>query len=140
MDTQFKSEYLSYSQTGKFTKIVLDYVSGAAGLKEFYEHPVNLEGIQSAIKSRKKFKTNRRLLVDEFNKQYKDFTGCDAVKTNIQLLSEENTFTICTAHQPNIFTGHLYFIYKILHTIKLAESLKKQLPEYKFVPVFFYRQ
>lgn len=137
MDTQFKSEYLSYSQTGKFSKIVLDYVSGAAGLKEFYEHPVNLEGIQSAIKNRKKFKTNRRLLVDEFSKQYKDFTGCDAIKTNIQLLSEENTFTICTAHQPNIFTGHLYFIYKILHTIRLADALKKQLPEYKFVPVFF---
>lgn len=137
LDTQFKSEYLSYSQTGKFSKIVLDYVSGAAGLKEFYEHPVNLEGIQSAIKSRKKFKTNRRLLVDEFSKQYKDFTGCDVIKTNIQLLSEENTFTICTAHQPNIFTGHLYFIYKIFHTIRLADALKKQLPEYKFVPVFF---
>ncbi len=52
-------------------------------------------------------------------------------------LSQENTFTICTAHQPNIFTGHLYFIYKILHTIKLAEELSTQLPEYNFVPVYF---
>jgi bacillithiol biosynthesis cysteine-adding enzyme BshC len=137
LDTQFKSEYLSYSQTGKFSKIVLDYVSGAAGLKEFYEHPVNLEGIQSAIKSRKKFKTNRQLLVEHFTNQYRGFTNSDIVKSNIEALSDENTFTICTAHQPNIFTGHLYFVYKILHIIKLADSLKKQLPEYNFVPVFF---
>ncbi len=61
----------------------------------------------------------------------------DLVKANIEALSDENTFAICTAHQPNIFTGHLYFIYKILHTIKLADSLKKELPEYNFVPVFF---
>jgi len=137
LDTQFKSEYLSYSQTGKFSKIVLDYVSGAAGLKEFYEHPVNLEGIQSAIKSRKRFKTNRQLLVEQFTNQYRGFTNSDIVKSNIEALSDENTFTICTAHQPNIFTGHLYFVYKILHIIKLANSLKKQLPEYNFVPVFF---
>ena len=137
LDTQFKSEYLSYSQTGKFSKIVLDYVSGAAGLKEFYEHPVNLEGIQSAIKSRKRFKTNRQLLVEQFTNQYRGFTNSDIVKSNIEALSDENTFTICTAHQPNIFTGHLYFVYKILHIIKLADSLKKQLPEYNFVPVFF---
>jgi bacillithiol synthase len=28
-------------------------------------------------------------------------------------------------------------VYKILHIIKLADSLKKELPEYNFVPVFF---
>jgi bacillithiol biosynthesis cysteine-adding enzyme BshC len=44
---------------------------------------------------------------------------------------------VCTAHQPNIFTGHLYFIYKIVHTIKLADRLDKELPGNKFVPVFY---
>lgn len=48
-----------------------------------------------------------------------------------------DSFTICTAHQPNIFTGHLYFIYKILHAIRLAEDLKKELPAYNFVPVYY---
>src|SRR5262249_39082453 len=42
-----------------------------------------------------------------------------------------------TAHQPNIFTGHLYFIYKILHAIKLAAFLKAEIPHHKFVPVFY---
>ena len=137
MNTQFKSEYIPYSHTGKFSKIVLDYVSGAVELKGFYEHPVNLEGIKSAIANRKKFKTNRQLLVEQFTNQYKDVENSDTVKSNIEALSDENTFTICTAHQPNIFTGHLYFVYKILHIIKLADSLKRELPAYNFVPVFF---
>ena len=137
MDTQFKSEYIPYSHTGKFSKIVLDYVSGAVGLKEFYEHAVSLEGIKLAIANRKKFKTNRQLLVEQFRNQYKDVENSDIVKSNIEALSDENTFTICTAHQPNIFTGHLYFVYKILHIIQLADSLKKELPAYNFVPVFF---
>lgn len=137
MDPKFQSEYLPYSQTGKFTKIVLDYVNEALQLKDFYEHPVNLEGIKAAIAERKKYKTNRQVLAGQFTVQYKDLECCTLVKSNIDALLNENTFTICTAHQPNIFTGHLYFVYKILHTIKLANSLKKELPEYNFVPVFF---
>ena len=137
MDTKFQFQYLPYSQTGKFTKIALDYVSSAPALKDFYGNRVSVEGIKATISERKNFNTNRKILVDEFTGQYKDFENCDLIKANIEALSEENTFTICTAHQPNIFTGHLYFVYKILHTIKLADSLKKELPEYNFVPVFF---
>jgi bacillithiol biosynthesis cysteine-adding enzyme BshC len=137
LDTKFQSKYLPFSQTEKFTKIVLDYINEAAQLKDFYTHSVNLEGIKSAIEQRKKYPTNRKLLADQLTIQYKDFEDCHLIKSNIDALLNENTFTVCTAHQPNIFTGHLYFVYKILHTIKLADSLKKELPEYNFVPVFF---
>jgi bacillithiol biosynthesis cysteine-adding enzyme BshC len=137
MSDAFKSQYIPYSQTGKFTKIVVDYVAGANDLKDFYEHEVNIEGIKAAISQRKKFVTNRKLLVEQLGIQYKDLNDSIGVNENIQSLLDENTFTICTAHQPNIFTGHLYFIYKILHAIKLADNLKKQLPQYNFVPVFF---
>ena len=137
MDIRFQSQYIPYSQTGKFTKIVIDYVNASPSLQDFYEHPVNLEGIKSAIAARKKFNTNRQLLHEQFSHQYANFKDCEVIKGNIHALLSENTFTICTAHQPNIFTGHLYFVYKILHTIRLANSLKKELPEYNFVPVFF---
>jgi bacillithiol biosynthesis cysteine-adding enzyme BshC len=133
----FHSQYIPYSDTGKFSKIALDYINEASELKEFYAHPVNLQGIKSAISERKKFTTNRKLLVAQFEDQYKNQNDCELVKANIRALLSENTFTICTAHQPNIFTGHLYFIYKILHVIKVANALKSELPEYNFVPVFF---
>ncbi len=137
MDSKFKSENIPYSQTGKFSKIVLDYVGKASELKEFYEHPVNLEGVKTAIDQRKKFPTNRSLLVEQLNLQYENISSKEKVKENIQSLLEENTFSICTAHQPNLFTGHLYFIYKIMHIIKLCSNLKNDLPEYNFVPVFY---
>ncbi len=137
MSSQFQAKYLPYSQIKSFTKIVLDYVDGAKDLRSFYEHDINLDGIKASIGHREKVNTNRQLLVEQLQKQYGDISESDIVKVNIKNLSNENTFTICTAHQPNIFTGHLYFIYKILHTIKLAAELKKQLPEYNFVPVFF---
>jgi bacillithiol biosynthesis cysteine-adding enzyme BshC len=137
MNQAFQSQYIPYSETGKFTKILLNYVNNEEDLKGFYEHDVNIEGIKSAIAQRKNFNTNRQLLVEKFQIQYQNFNDCELIQANINALLSENTFTICTAHQPNIFTGHLYFIYKILHAIKLADSLKKQLPEYNFVPVFY---
>src|SRR5665647_12177 len=137
MNKAFQSQYIPYSETGKFSKIVLDYINESGDLKDFYEHSVSIEGIKGAIAQRKNFNTNRQLLVEQFNIQYQAINDSDKIKGNIELLLSDKTFTICTAHQPNIFTGHLYFIYKILHTIKLADDLKKQLPEYNFVPVFY---
>lgn len=137
MDIPTISKYIAYSQTEKFSKTVLDYVDKASELREFYEHPVSLEGIKSAIEQRKNFPTNRTLLVEQLTIQYQNILNSEKVHANIQSLSDENTFSICTAHQPNLFTGHLYFIYKIMHVIKLCATLKNNLPQYNFVPVFY---
>ncbi len=137
MGRSFQSSYISYEETGKFTKIVVDYLKGASSLKDFYAFEVNDFGIESVIEAKKKYPTDRKLLVDQLQKQYEGLEDADAAKANINTLLDENTFTVCTAHQPNIFTGHLYFIYKVLHAIKLAEVLKNKYPDYNFVPVYF---
>jgi bacillithiol biosynthesis cysteine-adding enzyme BshC len=126
-----------FSATGFFTKLVADYIASDEKLKPFYEHEVNLDGIKNAIQQRKQFNTNRTLLVENFRDKYSNIVLKQKQQTNINLLANENTFTITTAHQPNIFTGHLYFIYKILHAIKLADYLNEQLPEANFVPVYY---
>ncbi len=128
---------LPYRQTGAFSKIAADYIDQAAALQPFFGQPPTKQGIKKAIEERKHFTVNRKVLVEELMKQYKAVAISDKTKTNIQLLLSENTFTITTAHQNNIFTGPLYFIYKILHAIKLAEQLKESLPENNFVPVFY---
>lgn len=133
----FSSTYLPYRQTNSFSSIALNYVDGNEALKPFFEHKADLEGIRKAIEQRRIFSTNRQLLVDYLNDQYKGITIGTRVQENINSLLQENTFTITTAHQPNIFTGHLYFIYKILHAIKLAEQLQQQLPGKNFVPVYY---
>jgi len=131
------SARLPYRQTNCFTKIILDYLDHAEELKPFYDHTPSLQGIQKAIVERQKFSTNRKVLVGELKKQYAGVKQNDAVTKNMESLLSQDTFTITTAHQPNIFTGPLYFIYKILHAIKLSEYCAASLPQYNFVPVFY---
>jgi bacillithiol biosynthesis cysteine-adding enzyme BshC len=131
------TSYLSYDSTQAFSKIVIDYLNQSDSLKPFFEHTPTIDGISTSIVSRKKINTNRTLLVNTLRKQYSGLTISEKVNANIELLQQENVFTVTTAHQPNIFTGPLYFIYKIMHAVKLAEELTLQLPDNQFVPVYY---
>jgi bacillithiol biosynthesis cysteine-adding enzyme BshC len=120
------STNLSFEQTGYFSKIVTDYLNGASSLQPFYKHPVSLQGLAAAMEARQAAQPNRQLLVTELQKQYAGIGTTAIVQQNIQRLL-----------QPAIFTGNLYFIYKIVHVIKLAERLKQEFPANNFVPVFW---
>jgi bacillithiol synthase len=133
----FTAHKISYRQTNAFSKLVLDYLDAAPALDNFYRYKADIDGLKKAVADRKNFLVNRKLLVDTLSNQYTFLKISDKLKDNIAALSSENTFTVCTAHQPNIFTGHLYFIYKILHAIKLCEELKAAMPENNFVPVYY---
>lgn len=128
--------YLPYSRTNRFSKIVVDYTGNADELKPFYQHKADIDGIKASIEARKNF-ANRPVLVNELKKQYENVDTNENVLANISLLLNENCFTITTAHQPNIFTGPLYFIYKILHAIKLAAELSDEFKDKNFVPVYY---
>lgn len=132
-----RSTRLSFKETGAFSRIALDYIDAVPALKPFYAHQPDIAGVQKAIDQRRQFNTNRELLVERLKNQYQGLELNATVKNNIDSLLSADTFTITTAHQNNIFTGPLYFIYKILHTIRLAEELKKSIPAYNFVPVFY---
>ena len=131
------AEHTSYRETGNFSKLILDYLDQAEELRPYFSHTPDMEGFRAAIEERKNFNTDRGALVKVLTQQYAAVDTSDRVKKNIELLASNNTFTICTAHQPNIFTGHLYFIYKIVHVIKLADKLNRELPSNSFVPVFY---
>ena len=131
------AKQITYEATGSFSKMVLNYVKGDEQLQPFYAQPVSLDGIKKTIEARKLFATDRKLLVDVLQKHYAAANPTPQQLQNIQLLANSNSFTVTTAHQPNIFTGHLYFIYKILHAIKLCEKLKAEMPENDFVPVYY---
>jgi bacillithiol biosynthesis cysteine-adding enzyme BshC len=128
---------ITYGETGFYSGMILDYLQGSEELKPFYTHPVSAEGIKAAIVKRQSYPTDRKLLVDTLQKHYARQSCTNQQKLNIKLLNNNNCFTVTTAHQPNIFTGHLYFIYKILHAIKLCEKLKATMPENDFVPVYY---
>lgn len=129
--------YIPYQNTNHFSRIVLDYLEQSKRLQPFYEHTFNKEGLEESIKKRKAFATNRQVLVEVLKAQYIQMDLPLRVVRNIEALTSESTFTITTAHQPNIFTGPLYFIYKIAHAINLADHCKSLFPKYNFVPVFY---
>lgn len=131
------TQYLPYESTGYFSKIVEDYLKQQEKIKPFYLHEVNLKGVNSAMEARDQHPVNRAVLVKELLAQYKGIPITESVEQNIQALLLPNTYTITTAHQPNIFTGPLYFIYKIVHAIKLAEELSIEFPQKKFIPIYY---
>ena len=132
-----KVERIAYPNTYSFSKLVNDYVSGVASLTPFYQFAPDMEGLKASIEQRKIHQPDRKVLVEALRQQYAGYTLTASQLANLDALANENSFTITTAHQPNIFTGPLYFIYKILHAIKLAAHLKQELPQYEFVPVYY---
>eukprot|EP01041_Mallomonas_annulata_P032401 gene32401-54876_t len=117
------TQYLPYEKTGYFSKIVQDYLQQHENLKPFYLHDTNINGVQAAMNVRDLHPVNRKVLVEELAEQYQGIAITTQVQQHIQDLLLPNAYTITTAHQPNIFTGPLYFIYKIIHTIRLAAEL-----------------
>lgn len=133
------SDCISYQKSGYFSKLMNDYLDQHANLKALYNRFPKLENFSKQIEEKKNnFPIkNRAILVDSLNNQYHNFVISEATSKNIQLLKEENTFTITTGHQLNLFTGPLYFLYKIISTINLCEQLKKEYPNQNFVPIYW---
>lgn len=130
--------FIDYKNTGYFSKIAVDYIERAENLKPFYLHNASNEGIESSIKAREIFSQEvRDVLVRELQQQYAQIPVTSIVEQNIISLERQNTFTITTAHQPNIFGGPLYVVYKILHVIKIAQELSNKYCDKHFVPVYY---
>ena len=131
-----QAKFISYQETNAFSSAVLDYIAGKDQLRPFYQYSPNIDGFAEAIKNRD-FKGNREALVSTLQQQYASIETTPLVNEHISLLADGKTFTITTGHQLNIFTGPLYFIYKIVTAINLAKELKQAFPDYNFVPVYW---
>ena len=129
---------LDYSATGYFTKLITDYLKCDAWLKQFYAHEPTMLSVEEAIRTKRNQKLYRKELADALLKQYDGLLKeGDAAHKNILALKKENAFTVVTAHQPNLFLGPLYLIYKITSAIKMAELLNEKYPSEKFIPVYW---
>ena len=133
------TDCLPFKDTGYFSKLILDYLAESDQLKSFYNRFPKLENFKQQIKDKQtEFDTKTRtILAETLVKQYKSHDVSLQTLNNIEALRNPNTFTITTGHQLNLFTGPLYFLYKIISTINLTKNLKATYPEYNFVPVYW---
>ena len=131
------SACISYKETGAFSPTVIDYLEDAPALRPFYSFRPDMAGFAELLK-RKKVVADRNTLVSVLQNQYAPLTNPHALLSeNISSLSLPGTYTVTTGHQLNIFAGPLYFIYKIVTAIKLAQQLKAEFPENNFVPIYW---
>lgn len=132
-----KVKYIDYDETRCFSSTVTNYLNNDSKIAPFINQFPDLNAFKSIIKERN-FTGDRKTLVDVLTHQYQNITHqSDALKANISSLKSDSTFTVTTGHQLNIFTGPLYFIFKIVSTINLTKDLKKEFPEHDFVPIYW---
>lgn len=129
--------FVPVAETGYFSNLIKDYLASSETLKPFYQFELSNQGLIQAIEQRKQFPVDRILLQQTIKRQYESLTLSTAAQSNLDLLSKPTTFTVTSAHQPNLLTGYLYFIYKIIHSVSLTKHLKSLSPEHDFVPIFY---
>ena len=132
-------ESIPFRKTNYFSDLICDYLDSSPQLQSFYNRFPKVENFKSQIEEKQiSYKEEtRNTLVNSLQYQYQDVSISKATLKNIEDLKENNTFTVTTGHQLNLFTGPLYFFYKIVSTINLCKALKKQYPEYNFVPIYW---
>lgn len=133
------TDCISYQNSGYFSKLIVDYLNQKAEVQSLYHRFPSLENfkLQLEEKSNGFPIKNRVILSESLEKQYFGFQISESTKKNITSLKEIKTFTVTTGHQLNLFTGPLYFLYKIVSTINLAKQLQTANPECHFVPVYW---
>src|ERR1700744_222065 len=132
---------ISYHDTGYFSQTITDYLEDAPQLRPFYKYRPDIKGFGELL-ANKKVTADRWILAEVLKEQYGRISdvgieNSELVSSNIDLLKADNTYTVTTGHQLNIFAGPLYFIYKIVTAIKLARQLKETFPDKNFVPVYW---
>jgi bacillithiol synthase len=129
------STNLPFDLGNHFSLFDQDYTLHQKKFDKFYQYSPDYEGLVQSIENRKNYPIDRYLLVEELRKQYDSFHSLDDVGNHIDKLLDQNTFTVITAHQPCLFTGPFYFIYKAISAIKLSEILNSQILGSSILPV-----
>lgn len=141
MDTLEKTDCLltkiPFEKTNSFSNFFLDYISGDHKLTPFHNGLPTSKNLLKQIDARNFPSQHREVLVRVLKEQHSQSDLSEKTIQNLEDLKSENTFTVTTGHQLNIFTGPLYVVYKIVSVIRACEELKKLRPDCNFVPVYW---
>ncbi len=131
-------ESLGY-HTGFYAPLMQQLLHNDPALKPFYTGLVSTTVANKAASNRATSfdQSKRNILVEVLHKQYEHLAPDDKTGAQIDALSAPNTVTITTGHQLNLFTGPLYFWYKILDVINRAAAMQKADSKHQYVPVFW---
>ncbi len=126
-------------QSGVYSPLMQRMLQSDKALFSFYNGLFSETSAQKVAQNRAATfsKESRQVLVDVIHNQYGHIDQKEEVSSNLQLLKNANTVTVTTGHQLNIFTGPLFFWYKILDAINMAERMQQLDRSHHYVPVFW---
>lgn len=133
------TDCIDYRELPQFSELIRDYLDQKASVQPLYHRFPSLSHFEAQCQEKAAHYSTaqREGLVTEWRRQYKGFKLSEASEAHLNALHEPTTFTITTGHQLNLFTGPVFFWYKIISVINLCKSLQKTYPHYRFVPVYW---
>lgn len=136
-----KKESIPYQDLSYFKGIISSYLNQDDVVKPLYHNFPTLDNFKNQLTEKQESwgaaAAKRNILKNALLKQYDTLSDKQESVYHIESLALPNTFTITTGHQLNLFTGPLYFLYKIISTINLCKQLRVAYPTYNFVPVYW---
>ncbi|WP_029297908.1 bacillithiol biosynthesis cysteine-adding enzyme BshC [Chryseobacterium hispalense] len=128
---------ISFQDITSIPQLVKDFLNQK--IEGFEENTFSLQNFKNKIHEKQNaFKPEKReILAAALENQLSGLTLSPKQKQNLRDIKLENTFTITTGHQLNLFSGPVFFVYKILQTIKTCSYLKDSFPEFNFIPVYW---
>lgn len=128
---------IEFSSVPYFSERDIAYTTADSRIDSFIKYPVNIESFSKVFRDKLRNNTDRALLTSVLRKQYNELDSLDAHREKIiNQLNNKDTFTIVTAHQPCLFTGPLYVVYKIIAAINAAKTLNEYYGDKTVLPVY----
>lgn len=131
-----KIKHIDYINCSQLSKKDQDYINLNPYLNPFYSYIPDLSYFDKVIKDRKKYKVDRAILHKVLMEDYSNKNSTPLQFQQIDSLLSENTWTVTTAHQPNLLGGPLYYILKIASTINLSRQLTNSYTDQHIIPLF----
>lgn len=128
---------ISFNDIESIPQLIKDFLSHK--IEGFEENTFSLDNFKKQIhlKQNSFNSSQRNILSSNLERQLSGLKLSSKQYENIDNLRLPNTFTITTGHQLNLFSGPVFFVYKILQTIKTCTYLKQNFPDFNFIPVYW---
>ena len=139
---RFSVSRIALADTPLVGPLVRHYLEKKEDIKKYVQVENDIEAICDSISQRAAFSVDRALLNRVLVAQYDELRQAGEVisaevSDRIDALSSEGVYTITTGHQLQIGGGPLFFMYKILSAIRLAEEVNERSGKLTAVPVFW---
>ena len=115
---------IPFQEIGSIPQLIKDFLN--LEIPKFVDYTFSLQHVESVVKQKSsQFSSEQRqILVQVLRNQLQNIALSEKQSQNLEFLLHKNTFTVTTGHQLNLFSGPVFFIYKILYIIQSPKTIK----------------